>query len=82
MKRFITYIMEVSGESKAGLLSRFKMAPESKERGTGLVFYSSQRGASGRVPGCRPRLGWLESTIGAKEGSTQTFLSTGIDVGH
>lgn len=26
MKRFINYIMEVSGESKAGLSSRFKMA--------------------------------------------------------
>lgn len=48
----------------------------------GLVFIVVWGRASGRVPGCRQRLVWFKSPVGAREGGTQAFLSACIGVLH
>ena len=76
MISLIIYIIQIPQESWAGLSSRFKMAQERPD-----IFYCTQGGANGRIPGCGLALAWFDSLIGSKVGSTQAFLSACTDAG-
>lgn len=87
-KRFITHRRCLSGESRAGLPDRSKMAYKRTRKGDWLSVFKVVRGRAGvQFPTCSQGLAWIELLshnldLGTKGGSTWASWSTCPKVGQ
>lgn len=77
----IDYVFDFSGENSTRLLYGFEMAERARKGDWLGVLLRFGFGVRVRVLLCREGLVWFESSISAKGGSIQSFLSACPDMG-